>query len=243
MKTNVGFEKISDKNIFFSLSEPDDPQKVVVVMTHGFRGSSIGPARTFVDFERLLVTNGISSLRFDQPCSGNSEGDYLESSFNDWVKTTTYFSKKYLDLGYQVVLLGQSMGASTTMVATAESEIKGKIPCILLWVPDPKSTFSVNPNEVYEEGGQRYKGKFWQEARDVNFFDCMDAYNGGIHLVYGDSDRYISEDLRSQVVQRVRSKGQQYMILKGQDHSPWDYDVAQNVFREELIFLKKYLIK
>ena len=31
------------------------------------------------------------------------------------------------------------------------------------------------------------------------------------------------------------------MILKGQDHGPWEFDVAQAVFKEELIFLHKYL--
>jgi len=102
----IFFEKINNKNVFCVLSEAEENKKQIVIMSHGFRGSSIGPARTFVDFARILNDNGISTLRFDQPNSGNSEGDYFESSFNEWVDTTTYFAKKYLDLGYKVLLLG-----------------------------------------------------------------------------------------------------------------------------------------
>jgi len=240
MKSIVTYETIDNNDVFFSLTEPDFLEKKIVIMSHGFRGSSIGPARTFVDFERILVSNGISSLRFDQPNSGNSEGDYIDSSFNLWVTTTTYFAEKYLDLGYQVALLGQSMGASTTVIATSQEQIKDRITCILLWVPDPKSTTKVDQNKVYEEGGQRYKGKFWQEAHDSDFFKCLEEYQGGIHLVYGEYDKYISQDLRNQVIERVKAKKQEYVVLPGQDHSPWDYEIVQNVYKSELEFLKEY---
>jgi len=31
------------------------------------------------------------------------------------------------------------------------------------------------------------------------------------------------------------------MILKGQDHSSWDFDVVQQVYREEIKFLSQYV--
>src|SRR6058998_3591078 len=84
MKT-VEFETIDGKKVFFILTEPALLQKKIVIMSHGFRGSSIGPARTFVDFEQRLLQEGFSVLRFDQPNSGNSEGEYINSSFNEWI--------------------------------------------------------------------------------------------------------------------------------------------------------------
>lgn len=237
-KDKVFFEKINNKNVFCVLSEAEENNKQIVIMSHGFRGSSIGPARTFVDFARILNDNGISTLRFDQPNSGNSEGDYLESSFNEWIDTTTYFAKKYLDLGYKVSLLGQSMGATTTVIATSRSEIKDRIPSIILWVPDPKSTFDGDPEEIGEEGGQLYENKFWQEAHDSDFFKCLNNYNGKIHLVYGENDIYISEGLRKQVVGVVKSKNQQVMILPKQNHSSWEFDQSQEVYKEELELIK-----
>jgi len=237
--SSVNLQEVNGKEIFIVFSEPEKPQKKLVIMSHGFRGSSIGPARTFVDFERILLLNGYSVLRFDQPNSGNSEGDYTDSSFNEWVDTTTYFANKYLDDGYQVALLGQSMGASTTVVASAKPEIEGKIKCLLLWVPDPKATFDKPANEVYEEGGQKYRGTFWQEAKDSDFLGCLDQFEGAIHLVYGENDKYISKELRKEVVNAVKAKNQKIMILPNQDHSPWEFDSAQQVYEEELRVLNQ----
>ena len=53
----IGFENINQKNIFFVLSEPNKDSKKIVIMSHGFRGSSLGPARTFVNFEKLINEN------------------------------------------------------------------------------------------------------------------------------------------------------------------------------------------
>lgn len=240
MVTHVSFENINNKKIFQIFTEPDIPQKKIVIMSHGFRSSSIGPARTFVNFEKFLLKKGFSVLRFDQPNSGNSEGDYIDSSFNEWVDTTTHFAEKYLNKNYKVSLLGQSMGATVTMVVASKKKLEDKIPCIILWVPGPGTDFNKSANVIYEEEGQKYKGTFWQEAKDVNFFKCLDKYKGGIHLVYGEEDRYISKKLREKVIKKIKNKNQEVMILSKQNHSPWSFDVCQFVFKKELEFIKKY---
>lgn len=242
VKRSVYFEEVNTKRIFCCLAEPESTTKKIVIMSHGFRGSSIGPARQFVDFEQMLTKNGYSVLRFDQPNCGNSDGDFLQSSFNEWVATIVYFTDKYLKLGYQVTLLGQSMGASATVVATHDPLIAGKIPCILLWVPDPKSNIEELSGHIYEEGGQKYDGKFWQEAKESNFFECLNSYNGAIHLVYGEIDRYVDQELKNKTIDIVKDKGQKIMVLKGQDHSPWDYDLVQSVFEAELELLNQSVL-
>lgn len=237
---SVNFEKINGKDVFVVFSEPEPSQKKLVIMSHGFRSSSVGPARTFVDFERILLKNGFSVLRFDQPNSGNSEGDYLNTSYNEWVDTIVYFAKKYIDAGYKVALLGQSMGGAATVIATSKKEIKGNIPCILLWVPGVnEGEFKGESGQIFEEGGQKYKGRFWIEARQASFFKCLEDYNGKIHLVYGELDKYIKQELRDKVIKLVKEKNQPTMILKGQDHSPWEFDIAQKVYEEELKLLQE----
>lgn len=238
----VYFEEVNGKKIFCDLSELKTNKKRIVIINHGFRGSSTGAARTHVDFARILNQAGISTLRFDQPNSGNSEGDYLDSSFTEWVNTTAYFAKKYLDLGYKVCLMGQSMGGAVAVDATSKPELKDKIPCLLLWVPGVnEGDFNGKPDEIFEEAGQKYKGRFWMEARQANFFKCLDKYKGGIHLVYGEKDRYISKKLRDKVIKTVMAKGQQVKVLKGQNHSPWEYDLCQEVYKEELELLNRFL--
>ena len=243
---HVSFESVNGKRVFCCLSEPSGPsgpsagQKKLVIMSHGFTGSSTGPARSFVDFARLLVSEGFSVLRFDQPNSGNSEGDYIYSSFREWVETIAYLGKMYLAGGYQLALLGQSMGATASTIATSHPHLRDRVKCLLLWVPGPIINFSGDPEAVFEENGQRYKGTFWKEAEELDFFGCLDKYSGGIHLVYGEYDKLVSEELREQVSSKVRQKGQEVAILKAQGHSTWDYAVAQDVYRVQLAKLKQY---
>lgn len=235
LKDKVWFENIKGKDVFCILSEPDKNKKHIVIMSHGFRGSSIGPARTFVDFSRILNKEGISTLRFDQPNSGNSEGDYLDTSYNEWVDAIVYFANMFLQKDYKVTLLGQSMGGTATVVATSKPELKDKIGTIFLWVPGVNDgDFNGDSDEVFEEGGQKYKGRFWLEAREANFFKCLSEYNGKIHLVYGEFDKFISQKLRDKVIKVVKEKGQRVKVLKGQDHSPWEFDLAQKMYKEEL---------
>lgn len=238
----VFFETTNNKKIFCYLSDPVTEQKKIVIMAHGFRGNNTGPARQFVDFQRLLNKEGFSVLRIDLPNSGNSDGDYLDVSYDEWVNTIVYFARKYLNQDYKVTLLGQSMGAAATVIATSKQELRNKIPCILLWVPGVNDgDFKGEYHEIFEEAGQKYRGKFWIEAHNANFFKCLEEYKGGMHVVYGEKDRYISPDLRDKVIKLVKEKGQTFIVLKGQDHSPWEYDLVQEVYKEELTKLKEYV--
>jgi calcineurin-like phosphoesterase family protein len=130
------------------------------------------------------------------------------------------------------------MGATASVIANSDIRTKNIISCLLLWVPDPKSTVNIDFNTIYEEEGQKYKGAFWKEAKDAQFFDCLNNFKGKIHLVYGEHDKYIAPALRQQVIDAVNTKGS-VLILKDQDHSKWSYDSAQEVYKQELSFLQK----
>lgn len=241
--SSIYFETIQGKNIFCFLHQPDVPQKKIVIMSHGFEGTSTGDSRAFVSFARILVAHGITVLRFDQPHCGNSDGDFLDVSFDEWVNTIVYHAKKHTTQGYQVALLGYSMGATASVVATASKELQDKIVCLLLWVPDPKTTFTDLEDlyTIYEEDGEQFRVRFWQEAHRSGFFEALQRYTGGIHLVYGEHDRYIAKEIRQKVIAKVQEKDQPIMILPGQNHSHWSYDCFQQVFQHELKILDKYL--
>jgi hypothetical protein len=234
----VFFERFQGKKIFCTFSEPKRAKKHLIIMAHGFRGTSIGPARAFVDFEQLLLQQGFSVLRYDHPSSGNSEGAHIDSSFNEWVDCIVFIAKRYLKQGYTLTILGQSMGATAAMIASTTTGLRGKLHSLLLWVPDPKSDFSGNPKTTYEENGQQYKGSFFQEAKNKNFFSSLAQYTGLLHVVYGEKDKYISKELRIRVIEHARRKGL-VLILSKEDHSPWTSTSYQKVYAAELEILKK----
>lgn len=70
---------------------------------------------------------------------------------------------------------------------------------------------------------------------------CLQQYPGHIHLVYGEYDRYMTSAIRQRVLALAKKLGHKTMILPGQDHSPWQYAVAQKVYTEEIRFLKRML--
>ena len=94
--------------------------KSVVIFCHDYRGTNVGPNRFFVAAARQLAKQGISSLRFDQYGSGNSEGDFFDSSFFDWIETTKTIAENYLEQGYKVARFDQSMGGAAVIAVGSE---------------------------------------------------------------------------------------------------------------------------
>ena len=72
----------------------------------------------------------------------------------------------------------------------------------------------------------------------MDFFGCIDRYDGKIHLVYGENDKYVSKELREQTLEKVTKKGGITMILARQDHSSWEFKQVQKVYQDELAFIK-----
>ncbi len=237
---DVFFESIHDKKIFCLSSEPENPSAKVVIMCHGFKGSSTGPARQFVTFSRLLVERGYTVLRFDQPNCGNSEGSFIDVSFDDWVNTIVEIVENYIAQGYAIGLLGESMGASAAMVASSRERVRGKVSAILLWSPDPITTFDGDPAVVHEESGQKYRQQFWQEARDADILGSMLEFEGGIHLVYGEHDDVVGPEM-SKVADLVREKRGTILRLDGEGHSRWREDTARMVFEQEVEKLEEWM--
>jgi hypothetical protein len=85
------------------------------------------------------------------------------------------------------------------------------------------------------------RGAFWREAGRAGFYSALEAYPGAIHLVCGEDDVYVPPKTRATVIARVEAKGGQVTVLQGQDHSSWDYDVAQGVYALERDFLSAHL--
>ena len=252
MRRRVDFVNILGREVFTLLAEPAEATNRLLIMSHGFRGSSIGPAREFFDLERLLVDDGIACLRFDQPCSGNSDGDFRDSSFDVWIDTITELARRQLDAGFRVAVLGQSMGGLATMVATSKPELRDRITAVILWAPGINDSAEFPgrdwlelpfPGASYvDEEGRRVRADFWREAHNAGFFGALDEFGGAIHLVFGEHDRFDPDGLRHHAIERVRARGHEVTVLPGQDHSIWDYDLAQGVYGLERDFLQKHLV-
>jgi len=228
----IKFIEINNKKIATVIN--DAGSKNIVILCHGFRSTKIGPNRFFVKVARELEKQKISSLRFDQYGSGDSEGDFIDSRFNDWVKTTEEIINDYLSKGYKVSLLGQSMGGSLVLVVA--SHLGDKLESVVAWVPDP----SVDKLNVYgkymDEGGQRVDWDFWKQAHQANIVSCFKQITAPTYIVFCDKDEYVSAE-NQQALISVTQPHQKIEILKGHTHSSWAYDQASKVIQNTIHFL------
>jgi len=212
----------------------DAKSKNIVIFCHGYRSSTIGPNRFFVRAARKLAEYGLSSLRFDQYGSGNSEGDFFNSSFNDWVVTTKVIVQDYLQKGYRVALLGQSMGGST--VVAAGSEIAG-LTAIVAWVPDASADdFHMPENGIIEENGQIVQALYWQEAHGAKIGERLFSIKAPMYIVQCTADEYVNQKNRDIFIKNAQPH-QTIDNLEGYKHSTWTYKQSEEIIEKSVKFL------
>lgn len=212
--------------------------KKVVIFCHGFWGSLVGPGRHFVRAARQLAGQGVSSLRFDQYGSGNSEGDFKDSSFDDWVATTCAIAHKYLEQGFQVALFGQSMGGAAVIVAAAKmSEIAGSV----VWVPDPKiNPPNPDPSGYDEAAGQIVQSSYWKEAHDAKAADKLRSVQSPTYIVQCSDDQYVTPENQAAIARNAQ-RNHEVVMLEGYAHANWPYKEALGIVNDSVEFLVQVL--
>lgn len=216
----------------------DADSKGIVIFCHGYRGTSAGPNRFFVTAARQLAEKGISSLRFDQYGSGNSEGDFFDSSFIDWIKTTNAIAENYLSQSYKVALFGQSMGGAAVIAVGSELP---KLSAIIAWSPDPNVEDFVAPeNGIIEESGQIVQARFWQEAHYAKVADKLRLVKTPMYIVQCTADEYVDEQNRNAIAKNAQPN-HKVENFEGYAHSKWTYEQAKGIIDKSVKFLADYI--
>jgi esterase/lipase len=208
--------------------------KNIVIFCHGYRGSTVGPARFFVRTAQKLEKASISSFRFDQFGSGNSEGDFYDSSFNDWVATTKSIAQSYLSEGYKVCLFGQSMGAAT--VIAAGTEISG-LSSVIAWVPDPNvEDFTYPEIGFMEECGQRVQALYWQQAYDAKIANKLADLDVPALIIQCTDDEYVDATNRKAISDNARPI-HRVINYENYKHGNWTYDQSEEIISRSVDFI------
>lgn len=206
----------------------------IVIFCHGYRSSTIGPNRFFVRAARKLAEHNISSLRFDQYGSGNSEGDFINSSFTDWVTTTKFIAQDYLGKGYRVALFGQSMGGSTVIMVASELP---ELLSMIAWVPDASADEFIAPKSgVIEESGQIVQASFWQEAHNAKVGESLIRVKAPSYIVQCSADEYVNEMNRAILIRNAQPN---HTVdgFEGYSHSSWTFEQSEDIIDKSVDFL------
>ncbi len=214
----------------------DAGQGKVVIFCHDLCGASTGDNRFFVRAAQALAAKGISSLRFDQFGSGNSDGDFLQSGFYDWVKTICAIAEDYKAHGHAVALMGQGVGAAAAIAAAAEkpfiSSVFGCAPRLQL------EDFPSPPESPVVEKGQQLQARFWQEAYTARVADKLAALKTPVYVMQCMADEYADERSRKTIAE----KAAQHTVesWEGYAQSGWTPEQAQQVIGKSAAFLAQH---
>ncbi len=136
----TGVELISDGlKIFGVLHIPDKPTKAkfpVVLFCHGFGGNKSSKYRLAVRQAEKLSEAGIATLRIDFRGSGDSEGDFSETTIETQLEDARVAIKYLLEHPSiepsKIALLGRSLGGSLATQLASEFAL---CPAVALWCP------------------------------------------------------------------------------------------------------------
>jgi uncharacterized protein len=135
-RVSVELENEGQK-IFGLLHLPLTQKKVpAVLICHGLAGHKTGKYRLYVSLAKSLAKAGIASLRIDFRGSGDSEGDFLETTVAaqvadaleglNFLKSNPHVDKERLGI------FGRSFGGAISVLAAERSP---QIKSIALWAP------------------------------------------------------------------------------------------------------------
>jgi alpha-beta hydrolase superfamily lysophospholipase len=217
----------------FAITHTTD-SKDMVVYCHGYNGTASGSGRLPVRLARLLATHDIGTVRFEQYGSGNSAGDFIDSSFDDWVATTQSIASHYLSEGYRVALLGNSMGGSTAIVAGSRMP---EITAVAAIVPDANVGDFIAPADgLWRENGSVVKASFWQEAYDAKVAERLPLITAPTFILQCSNDQIVDQASRDAITKSARPD-QTVEILEGFSHYGWDENQSQIIIQKLAAFL------
>lgn len=102
------------------LVPPSDNKKRLVIFVHGSgahdRDETIGENKPFKDIAEYLFSHGIASYRYDKriysyPETFNEKSTVEDETINDAVNAALYFKNNPEYKGYEIIILGHSLGA------------------------------------------------------------------------------------------------------------------------------------
>jgi esterase/lipase len=103
-------------------------------MCHGFAGTKVGRYRLYVRLSEALAAAGIASLRIDFRGCGDSEGNFIDTTFEGQVEDALHGLKHLTDESQidsdRIGILGRSLGGPVAIVAARRY---GLVKSVVLW--------------------------------------------------------------------------------------------------------------
>lgn len=214
----------------------DNERAPGIVMLHGFTGNRTEAHRLFVHVARNLSKLGFIVLRFDFRGSGDSDGEFEDTTLPgevcDAEKALTFLiEQKNID-GERVGVLGLSMGGRVAAILSSKDE---RIKFAILYSPalgplkkrflsqmSKEKLEKLNSGEPIEiSSGWYLKKEFFETVDYIVPLDIMNKIKIPTLIIHGDKDEIIpvEEVIRGyELIKELNEKNELY-IVRGGDHT------------------------
>ncbi len=225
-----------------------------VILYHGFGGNRMEPSFIFVRLSRLLMANGIASVRFDFLGSGESDGDFEEMTFSseieDGFDILDYFSGRPEIDRQRIFLLGSSMGGSIAgYVAGSKGSRGSKVPEIkglILWAAAGEmkelareelarergsADKSLPPKNPLDRKGLKLGLNFINDIENLEIMKVTSRYRGPVLILHGSEDETVQPEVALEYKEML-SGPTRLISIEGADHAfgaiPWQEELFSN---------------
>ncbi|MGL6248331.1 MAG: alpha/beta hydrolase family protein [Culicoidibacterales bacterium] len=219
--------QFGNETIFGVLHRPKQPTARIVIMHHGFTGTSVDAHFMFARCARSLCEQGLAVLRYDFIGSGNSTGNFADMTYQSECSQAADILQQvdqwpWVDTIY---LQGFSMGGA--LVAQLAGKYPTLINKVLLWSPAgsmPQIAAQIQKENLqlangnYDCNGLEVSSVFIDEMLEIDLFMGIGQYQGEIQIIQGTQDQAVpwktAEAYRQHYSQPV-----QIHYLEGADHT------------------------
>lgn len=216
------------QKIFGVLHRPVTPGKCpAVLICHGLAGHKTGHYRIYVSLAKRLSEMGIAVFRFDFRGSGDSEGEFTETTVegevSDALVAVNYLASLPFVDPARIGVLGRSFGGVVSVLLAAKY---GKVKSLALWSPifDPgewKERWRPSAEEFSQINGQEIGSHLYPQLFEIDLKAALEKINHIPMLhIHGEKDAVV-QVFHAEKFQRQRLNGEaesRFVRLPESDH-------------------------
>lgn len=220
---------------------PNSNYKVpLAILYHGFMGNRIEAHRIFVKLSRRLETVGIASMRFDFYGNGESDGDFLDTTFTKEISDAKAILNYGISLNFvdaeNIYLVGLSLGGAIASIVSSYE--KHKVKKLVLWsASDNRVRVAENIINNYKAkldsqnyidfGGMLWSKDFIYDILKYNIYEISKNFSKDVLIIHGEKDT-IAPILSAYKYKEIYGDKADLHIIKDADHTfskkEWEED-------------------
>lgn len=225
--------------------KPNQDQHPVCLIFHGFTGQKTGTKFCYVQLARMLEVKGIATFRFDFLGSGESDGNFVDMTFQDELSCARVILEETLKMENctEIYVLGHSMGGA---VASELAKLyPQQIKKMVLWAPAfnlPDAllylTGQVERAQTYDHSGYEISDEFVEDILSRDFYEHLDTYQNKLMIIHGTADTTVPYDISQRYLQGFH-KDTEFVAIEDGNHNFDKLTDIKKVLKLSLDFLSE----